>query len=761
MSLLRCPRDGRRDVAMRGLGKFDNGKRGVTGLRRRSLSPAFRMAVLAGAVESVRMHLCAGTDLDATDTQGRSPLILAVSRGHLDVCKLLLEAGADPATKDNEGNDAHAVARSRGETAVAELLHSAGESAAEHRDDNNDINRNPADEGPLNGRSLGRTATTFKTTEETAVGAVGGAGERSHVDRGVPRDEWVAEPPAHYNDVFDLSAWQEEVETEAPPDDLSCADEAATLQEAVSRHNPVDTDEIWDDVEIDFPELETLGRRRSPFRTETKTAVRALILEALRNGRVDDDRIRSALAEDDQLEDAKRAEFESNLRLVLGDAGVVIGDEPFTTDTAVEVTDEDEDLFGDVATEAMGFLGRLQSSDADPLAPYMRSLPTDRLTRDDETALGMAMEEGMREVLTAIAGSRVVVSRLLSDARSVMEGNTPARALFETSNAQEDGDKTLSDDTTDGQENDWERGVAPIADTLSTYLQAIVELCQRHKVDRAALAARLFDVGLSAEYREELQRVAEQDSTCEYAAIRIRAGLRKVNQAKQRFVETNHKLVIWVAKKHRGLLLADRIQAGSIGLMRAIDRFDHRRGAKFSTYAVWWIRQRITRTVGDTDRTIRLPVHVTDSLRKVEKARALAYAMDGRDSDVDRITALADLPPDRVRKLLSVPEEPLPMDDPGIVEEVGAIADEGTPSPEAMAMAAQMRMRLKEQLGRLTSREATVLRRRFGIDCGEHTLEEVSKEFGVTRERIRQIEAKALRKLRLRAPTARLRDVLR
>ena len=719
------------------------------------------MAVLAGAVESVRMHLRAGTDLNATDTQGRSPLILAASRGHLDVCKLLLEAGADPATKDNEGNDAHAVARSRGETAVAELLHSAGESAAEHRDDNNHINRNPADEGPLNGRFLDRMAATFKTTEETAAGAVGGAGKRSHADGRVSGDEGVAEPPAHYNDVFDLSAWQEEIETEAPPDDLSCAEEAATLQDAVSRHSPVDTDENWDDVEIDLPELEHLGRRRSRLRTETRTAVRVLVVEALRNGRVDDNRIRSALAKDDELEDTKRAEFESNLRLVVGDAGVVIGDEPFTTDAAAEITDEDEDRFGDVATEAMDFLGRLQSSDADPLAHYMKSLPTDRLTRDDETALGMAIEEGMREVLATIAGSPVVASRLLSDARSVMEGHTPARALFDTASAQEDSDETPSDDTTDDQENDRETGAAPIPATLSTYLQAIVELCQRREVDQAALAARLFDVGLSAEYREELQRIAEQDSTCEDAAIRIRAGLWKVKRARRRFVETNLKLVIWVAKKHGGLLLADRIQAGNIGLMRAVDRFDHRRGAKFSTYAVWWLRQVITRTVADTARTIRLPVHVTETLRKVERARALAYARDGRDSDVDRIAALADLPPNRVRKMLAVPEDPLPMDDPGIVEEVCAIADEVTPSPEEMAIAGQMQMRLKEQLDRLTSREATVLRRRFGIDCDEHTLEEVGKEFGVTRERIRQIEAKALRKLRLHAPTARLRELLR
>ena len=497
--------------------------------------------MLAGAVESVRMHLRSGTDLDATDTQGRSALILAASRGHLDVCKVLLEAGADPTTRDNAGNDALAVARSHGETTVAELLHRTRVSTREFPDDKFESNRNRSDEEPLNGRLVGRTVATYTTTEEIAAGAAGGAGKRSHADGHVSMDDKVAEPSADYIDAFDLSVWQEEPETEAPPDDPSCAREATSLQDAVSRHRPIDTDENWDDVEIDLPELEYLCQRRSQLATETRTAVRVLILEALGNGRVDDDRIRSALAEDDELDDTKRTEIEANLRLVLGDAGVVIGDEPFTTDTAAEITDEDEDRFGDVATEAIGFLGRLQSNDVDPLAPYLRSLPAELLTRDDETALGMAIEVGMCEVLAAIAESPVVASRLLSDARSVMEGNTSARRLFDTTGAQEDSEETSSDDTIDDQENERETGAAPIPGALSVHLQAIVELCQRREVDSTALAARLFDAGLSAEYREALQCIAEQDSACEHASKRIKAGLAKAKRAKRRFVEANLK----------------------------------------------------------------------------------------------------------------------------------------------------------------------------------------------------------------------------
>ena len=745
---------------MRRLGRPYEEKRGTPGSRRHSLSPAFRMAVLAGAVDSVRMHLRTGADIDATDTQGRSPLILAVSRGRLDVCKLLLEAGADPTTKDDAGNDALAVARSHGETAVAELLHRARTSTAEHQDDSDEIDRNRTDEGSLDDRPLGRLEGMFKTTDESAAGTFGDIGERSHADHRESVDEMVSEPPADSYDAFDLSAWQEETETDAPPDDSSCAEDATTLQKLLSHHSPIDTAENWDEVEIDLPGLEHVGRRRSRLGTGTRTAMRVLIVEALRNGRVDGDRIRSVLVEEEDFDDTRSRDVEANLRLVLGDAGVVIDDEPFTTDAAIEVTDEDEDRCGDAATEAIDFLDTLLSSDADPLAPYLRSLPADRLDRGDETALALEMEDGTREVLDAIAESPMAVSRILSDSRSVMEGNTTARTLFDIANTQENRDDAPSDDTTDDQDNEQETDATLIPDTLSTHLRTIVELCQRPEIDRAALTAGLFDAGLSAEYREELQSIAEQDSACEHAEKRIRAGLAKANRAKRRFVETNLKLVIWVAKKHGGLTLADRIQAGNIGLMRAVDRFDHRRGTKFSTYAVWWIRQNITRSVADTSRIIRLPVHVTESLRKVEKACLSAEFQDDHEPDATRIATLADLSPNQVRKMLAVPEEPLPMDDPGIMKEVRAIADEGAPAPEEMAMVAQMNMLLKEQVNRLEPRQAAVLRRRFGIDCDEHTLEEIGKEFGVTRERIRQIEAKALRNLRHPARTGQLRDVL-
>ena len=643
------------------------------------------------------------------------------------------------------------MARARGETAVEEWLQRAQASIPESQ--NRDSDRYSPNSDSPNGRIAPSHGGPLESLER--VSAHGGvdtvAADVSR--RREPSDATGYEPPTEDNGGFDLSSWQEEAESEAPADDESCADDTAALQAAVTRHRPIDSDEEWDDVEIDLPKLEYGGRRRSVLATKTSRAVRVLVLEALRNGRVDDRRVRSVAAEDGESEARKPTELEANLRLMLNDLGVAIGDE--WADSVTEVTDEDEDQFGDVATEAIDFLTALQSSDVDPLAPYFRSLPADRLTREEETALALAIENAKRQLLAAISESPAAVSRVLSDAHGVLDGDIPAQTLF--ASVQRDTDEAAA---RGAPAPEWETRPASTTATLHTRLRAIVDLCKSREVDRAALAAHLFDAGLSEDYREELQGIVESDRECD-ATTRIKAGLAKMSTAKQRFMHANLRLVIWVAQKHGGLLLGDKIQAGNIGLMRAVDRFDPRRGTKFSTYAVWWIRQAITRAIADTARVIRLPVHVTESLRKVERVREQT-SLEGVDEyDMDRLAALTELSPHRVRNILAVPQDPLSMNDPRVVREVFAIADEQTPCPEEMATAAQLRARLSEQLSQLTPRESTVLRRRFGVGGSEHTLEEVGKEFGLTRERIRQIEAKALRKLRHPSRSQQLQDFLR
>ena len=274
------------------------------------------------------------------------------------------------------------------------------------------------------------------------------------------------------------------------------------------------------------------------------------------------------------------------------------------------------------------------------------------------------------------------------------------------------------------------------------YCSTLSKVQYEVKAHQEALIAMQDRVGLPI---KNLKDINKQMST----------GEAKARRAKREMIEANLRLVISIAKKYtnRGLQFLDLIQEGNIGLMKAVDKFEYRRGYKFSTYATWWIRQAITRSIADQARTIRIPVHMIETINKMNRISRQILQETGIEPDPATLALKMEMPEDKIRKIMKIAKEPISMETPiGDDEDSHLgdfIEDSSTLSPDDSAIYANLRDATREVLDSLTSREAKVLRMRFGIEMNtDHTLEEVGKQFDVTRERIRQIEAKALRKLR-------------
>ncbi len=266
-------------------------------------------------------------------------------------------------------------------------------------------------------------------------------------------------------------------------------------------------------------------------------------------------------------------------------------------------------------------------------------------------------------------------------------------------------------------------------------------------------------------YLKEIGKVPLLDATRELELAELMAN--GSDSAKKELVEANLRLVVSIAKRYvgKGMFFLDLIQEGNLGLMKAVEKFDYRKGYKFSTYATWWIRQAITRAIADQARTIRIPVHMVETIHKVSRISRQLLQENGHEATPEEIANVMGMSADKIREIMKIAQDPVSLETP-IGEEEDShlgdfIPDDASPAPADAASYTLLREQLNEVLKTLTPREESVLKLRFGLDDGRtRTLEEVGKEFNITRERIRQIEAKALRKLRHPSRSKRLRDYL-
>ncbi len=305
-------------------------------------------------------------------------------------------------------------------------------------------------------------------------------------------------------------------------------------------------------------------------------------------------------------------------------------------------------------------------------------------------------------------------------------------------------------------------------DSVRAYLQEIGRVPLLTAEEEVAVAKRIEAGSAASERLADAEASGESGDLSVTDRRRLERAAQDGERAKDELIRANLRLVVSIAKRYRnrGMPLLDLIQEGNFGLMRAVEKFDHAKGFKFSTYATWWIRQAVTRSIADQSRTIRIPVHMMESIGRVTRAqRALAVELE-REPSIDELAARVEMKPDKVRDILRIAQDPLSLDstvgdgDDAMLSDF--IEDVGAQVPEEEAARRMLNDAVAQVLGQLNDREAQVVRMRFGLDNdgAPLTLEEVGKHFGVTRERIRQIESKTLAKLRQPQRRALLRDYL-
>jgi RNA polymerase primary sigma factor len=420
--------------------------------------------------------------------------------------------------------------------------------------------------------------------------------------------------------------------------------------------------------------------------------------------------------------------------------------------------DEEEDEEEDEAATAAAVAANLAQLKAEALAQfefirkaykkaqsahakYGLGSPQHMKAQSEVTELLMAIRFTVRQVDSLCEQIRNAVEEVRSHERKIMEFCVPRSGMPRTHfiKAFPGNETNLT----------WlDREIA----AKKAYCSTLAKVQYEVKAHQEALIAMQDRVGLPI---KSLKDINKQMST----------GEAKARRAKREMIEANLRLVISIAKKYtnRGLQFLDLIQEGNIGLMKAVEKFEYRRGYKFSTYATWWIRQAITRSIADQARTIRIPVHMIETINKMNRISRQILQETGIEPDPATLALKMEMPEEKIRKIMKIAKEPISMETPiGDDEDSHLgdfIEDSSTLSPDDSAIYSNLRDATREVLDSLTSREAKVLRMRFGIEMNtDHTLEEVGKQFDVTRERIRQIEAKALRKLRHPTRSERLKS---
>jgi RNA polymerase primary sigma factor len=692
------------------------------------------MAVMAGVESAVQIHIDRGDDLNARDASGMTPLMLSAVRDKPAICKLLLSAGADHALLDRLGKTALDIAIAAGSEATASVLSAA---------------RAPAPIAPL--------------PKDAARLSAGEA-------------EPGARSPIPFDDAFEFATmadgWEAEVAALVIPDDPGIREAARATNAAMANHVPIDTWTDWGYLSAYLPDNASfLPAIDDP---EAHARLRSLFLRAVREGSAPDEEVVEVSRDSEGEQDVAKA---SVYRMVLEDMGCETDErlerreafDDYTVYVDPDETPEEEDTL----TDALTHVGALTSTQFDPFYLYQREAQRHRLLRaEEEVEIGQAMEASLELALDALAAWPDGIARLLDAAKAAQAGELPMRWICagprqEAPLIHDEGIDAApaaaapetEAPTRTGEENaegDQGSGSKPGASDAEFFvaarrLSAVAIDSDRNSPHWSEARSLLASMGVASSFLLELADESPRNSSD--AADAFRRDMAIHCRHRDRMAASNLKLVLFQAKKYlrSDLPLGDLVQEGNIGLLRAVDKFDWRRGYRFSTFALWWVRQGITRFIADNSRTIRLPVHVFDEVQRLGRESRLFEERMGRAPKLSEIAAKLDIAERKAAALMRLATAPLPLDDTDIDASVEPSLAHEFVDPDPMETVAERELAgaIDGALRDLEQKAERIIRLRFGLDgLAEHTLDEIGFSMGVTRERVRQIESKALEKLR-------------
>ncbi len=704
-----------------------------------TISNVLRLGVLHGVESAVTIHIKNGDDLNLRDEDGFTLLMLAAQNGREKICRLLLDAGADPTLQDSEGRDALHIAKEFGFNKVQQLL-----------------------EEKLNSpqRQLTQDASDQKTNLKKSQGQsrqISGSSSEVHPSQTVPivqiEDDLIS---------FEMSAWEAEPEVIAPVKNLEVKRQAGSLQKNISAHQTVDFSVSWDDLDLDFlPEYAKQVVRIED--ADLLAKFRLLMLRAIREGSVPFALIQDLSEDGGYLQEEG---VEQLLVRLINDVGAEVDERheyrTLEEDFTVFVDDVENLAEEQLIDDVVAYFDQYEGRKSEPLAQFQREFNRIPLiSADQEVALAQQMESCIEEALNALAQSSEGIEYLVESVHQVASGLKPLKWLSSKRSDDEviveGGEELLESSETEYQSQrtsiTYESGDQHVENELGQLIKNSELLWAEVRTlntDEGAISRRRMLISRMNLSRSFIVLIDEQQIVVNSM---FHNSVKSYRLARDRMIEANIRLSYSIAKKYiySGVHFDDLLQEANAGLMKAVDRFDWRRGFKLSTYATWWIRQSVYRFVADKSRLIRLPVHVFDKAVKIQRLSNKFEIENVRPPTALELSKISGVSLAKVEAYQKILAEPVSINEIEVDELMSIEAQQTyiTPDPSDVAIWNEAEQIVKKLLDKLSNEDANILRMRYGIGgFREMTLEEIGEIKGVTRERVRQIEASIFRKIK-------------